>query len=133
LVQSIKVTDAFIQSLLFIAFSLLLTNSKGIKLALLGLLIWQLLSFIVHNFLDFKQKRARLRIYYIIAAIPYYVLLYFYLVGRIKDVYVSDLDASGFWNVPVVEIGVFGLGILLALYYFTICFREIKVVLRKIK
>jgi putative flippase GtrA len=135
-VQSIKTIDILLQSLLFVGFALLLNERDMMILDLAAIFIIQLISNVTNSKLTFQHKRKKSRLAYALLSVPYMVLTIIYVrqplgIGGVNASMHNHFSTE--WPIPVNDIAIFGVGMAIAFWYFMICFKEMKIVIRKLR
>ena len=135
-VQSLKTIDILLQSLLFVGFALLLDERQYLILDFAALFVVQLLSNVMNAYLSFQHKRKKSRLAYALISIPYLIFLIIYLrhsSDSLQPAFFRTNKLNTEWKIPVNDILLIGSGLALAFWYFMICFREMKIVIRKMR
>jgi len=129
-VEFLKLIDPLGQSLLFILFGYSLDSGISYHMVLLMLACWQLLSWAIHFFIKSFKVLKNERFFYIISSLVY-LLVYVYITKKVKENYIAVRDPQGLTQYPLHEIILVSIGLIIAFWYYVICFREVKVLFKK--
>jgi hypothetical protein len=131
-VKIFKIADPIFQSVLLILLAYSFDYTDYYKYFLPAILGWQMVSSIVHFFIRSKSKKKVERlIYFILVSFSVWVLFYFRT--HMADPAYKNFMQATWLEIPVPELcfvvteGVF------AFWYYLICFREIRSVLKKFR
>ena len=131
----IKSIDPIFQSILLIAFFWLI-DLKGTKYhyAILWLVRFQLVSSVVHIFLKFHRKLKYERFFSLIA-IAGWLYLYKWTFENLdlQVHYVTLIEGKGFSKINMNDFTMMLLGLVVAFWYYSICLREIRAMVKKRK
>ncbi len=125
-VKAIKVIDPIIQSLFLVYFFYSLDQwSDTYRLIIFGLLGYQLLSFLVNFFLHFHKKLKTERLAFALLS-AVWVFIYFYVKKNVHEVHFRNIDLRVFARSGVHDFYLIATALSLSIWYFSICFREIR-------
>jgi len=131
-----KLIDPICQSLLFILFVYVIDVDNGFSdsgityRSVLELIIGlQVLSAIINFFINEPKQLKTERVMYLVTISLY--LLFYYINRNGNEKYLEVIGGGGPVKMPVHEILLMTAGLLITFWYFVICFREIRSLLRK--
>lgn len=128
----IKITDLIIQTILLFEFGFRIGMGYNTLAVLVIVLVWQMISCITHYFLSYHRKLKIQRNTHIVILSLFFIFLLYYN-NTLKKAWVEKVKALAMSNFPFAEVAVVAIGAAIAMWYFVICFREIKRVLKKVK
>ncbi len=132
-VPLIKLVDPIIQSVLFILFLYALDADFFVPYDTLfySLISVQILSLVVNFFLRSPQLELIMneRIAYAVVILVY-LSVYYYMRTRIDERFLQVTPGSQTNSMPVYEVILNAVGCLIAFWYFFICFREVRDILK---
>ncbi len=126
-----KLADPIIQSLLFILFiyTIDIPDIVSYQTAFYLLFSVQVASLAINFLLRFLDLLTTERMIYAVVVVVYMVI-YFYMGGHVTEKLMRVNANTDDNAMPVYEIITRGVGILIAFWYFTICFREVRVLFK---
>ncbi len=126
-----KIVDPSLQTLLLMYYFYVLDeHDNSFRTVFFGLLALQVISFLVNYFLDFYKKRSVERWIFAVVALLWWGL-YYYFKNNVKDVAVTDIDLQMFAKTGIHDFYIMLVGLVIAAWYFSICFREVASVTKK--
>lgn len=91
---------------------------------------YQLISLLVNLFFKTETTLKNERAAFFISLILYFAA-FFYINRNVKEKFIEVIAGEGLNQLPLFEIILLGAGFIIAFWYFSICFREIRVQLDK--
>lgn len=132
-VMVLKLVDPIVQSLLFILFIYSLDTSAefSYRQALNLLVGWQIVSSIANLFFNPPNQLRTERLICLLLIIIY-MPVFFYFQRHLKEVWVQLRQALyDDPTIPLYDIILESIAIIIAFWYYTICFREIRMLMGK--
>ena len=130
-VRIFKILDPVVQSILFIKFAFDVDAGTHYLVIFFILGGWQMMSLFVNFFFKKAKLLTTERISYLVVFIlflPAYFLIKKHLPERTLDI----MGGHGLIKLPIVQITSVSIGIAIEFWYYVICFREIKKILKEI-
>ena len=127
-IQTIKLVDPIVQSLLFVLFAYSLDGGNYVTPMLL-IMAWVVVSSAVHVFLDFSRKKIVERAINFILVVIF--LAVWFLTRNNKEHFIETIGGDGPMEVPIRQTIMVSLGIAIAFWYYVICFREVRYIIKK--
>ena len=126
-----KLIDPICQSLLFIFFIYSLdaeieASYRKVLLMLLGL---QIVSLVINFFIKEENQLKNERIIFL-SALALYFISFFIIQHSVSEKFIEVFAGGGQMKMPLIEIIMMSIAIAVAFWYFTICFREIRGLLK---
>ncbi len=129
-IRNFKITDPIVQTILFLVFTWCLNINVGYRVVFYLLLLWQLMSALLHlTFKKITKLKKERKIH--LVAFSIYLALYFVVIVFFPAQYVNEQFADGFVKIPVYDLVFISLGMVICFWYSVICFREIKRIVEK--
>jgi len=134
--KGIKVIDPVIQSLLIVNLFWLFDKKGNIENILIKVILCtQLASFIV-NFLLHFHKKLKIERYLSLLAIFLWFAANYYLEEKLKkgtlhEVNYEVIEGRGVTHMSIYSTSMLVAGIIISIWYFTICVREIQYLMKK--
>lgn len=131
-IELFKIIDPVLQSVLFIVFLFNFGSDMGISYVAMLMIIcgYQLISLLVNLFFKTETTLKNERAAFFISLILYFAA-FFYINRNVKEKFIEVIAGEGLNQLPLFEIILLGAGFIIAFWYFSICFREIRVQLDK--
>ncbi len=131
-IELFKIIDPVLQSVLFIVFLFNFGSDMGISYVAMLMIIcgYQLISLLVNLFFKTETTLKNERAAFFISLILYFAT-FFYINRNVKEKFIEVIAGEGLNQLPLFEIILLGAGFIIAFWYFSICFREIRVQLDK--
>jgi len=129
-VDFFKLIDPVGQSLLFILFGYSLDSGISYNMVLLMLAAWQLASWGIHFFFRSVKLLKNERLVWVLCAIIF-LPLYYYISRHIPEKFIEVRDPMGLTRYPEHEIMLVAIGLIIAFWYYVICFREVRIIFKK--
>ena len=130
--KAFKIADPILQSVLFVLLAYSFDYAQNFKIFLPAIIGWQLISSVINFFI---RTRAKLKIerliYFVLVAI--FILAFLFMRHHTKEKFLNVFVQQGVLSIPIYELVFFVLQGLFAVWYYVICFREIKSVMDKVK
>lgn len=132
-VKIFKIGDPTLQSMILTWF-FFAVDQRGddFRQVFFLLLAVQAVSWVANWFIPFPKRMKVQRVAVFIAFMAW-AAIYHYVKTRIREVRVTDIDLRVFAKTGVHDFYLMLAGILLAAWYFYICFREVRSMLKKKK
>jgi len=127
-IQTIKLVDPIVQSLLFVFFAYSLDGGDYVTPMVL-IMAWVVISSAVHLFLDFSRKKIVERAINFVLVVIF--LIVWFLTKNRKDHYLETIGGDGPMQIPIRQTIMVSLGIAISFWYYVICFREIRHIIKK--
>jgi hypothetical protein len=126
-----KLIDPILQSLLFIFFIYSIdTDSDTSYRSVLQLLVClQLVSMVINFFISDENQLKNERFIYL-GTIGLYLISFFIIGKTVNPKYVEVIMGSGPVKMDMLEIILMSVAVVISFWYFTICFREIRGLLK---
>jgi hypothetical protein len=130
-----KLIDPIGQSLLFILFIYGLdtdyTGNGGTpyNTTLYYILFAQIASTLINFFIKEENQLKNERAIYAVT-ITLYIVSFFFIRRAVPEKFIEVMAGDGMMQMPAIEIMLMGIGIVIAFWYFTICFREVRGLLK---
>lgn len=130
-----KLVDPIFQSLLFILFIYSIDtdyiNNGGIpyRTILMALIGLQFLSFVINFFIKEETQLKNERLLYLATLVIYFLSFYF-IQRMVNPKYIEVITGMGKEKLDFTEIALMTVAIIISFWYFVICFREIRDMLK---
>jgi hypothetical protein len=129
-IRNFKITDPIIQSILMMVFVIFLLYSLPHKIIYILLLGWQFVSVFVHMGFKRATMLKEQRTIFMGVAIGY-VILHIVVSLFLPEAHFEDNIASGRISIPVFATILTAIGLSISFWYYVICIREIRRILKK--
>ncbi len=126
-----KIVDPLIQTALLIYYFYTIDEGGDWSRKIFWLLlVFQVVSFGINYFLPFYKKKKIERWAFALSLVIW-LGIYYYVTNKVKEVVVTDLDLKRFAVNGVHNFYLMFSGLLVSVWYFSICFREVTKILKK--
>ena len=127
-----KIADPIFQSLMFIVLAYTFDTSNYYKMILPAILCWQAVSMIIHFFIHSRSKLAKERLVFLLV-VMLAAVTWFLITSKKLNLPLQMTQKDDSTHIPVVELATLGTEAVIAIWYYLICIREIRHVLKRYK
>ena len=127
-----KIADPIFQSLMFIVLAYTFDTSNYYKMILPAILCWQAVSMIIHFFIHSRSKLAKERLVFLLV-VALAAGAWFLINSKKLNLPLQMAQKDDGTHIPVVELATLGTEAVIAIWYYLICIREIRHVLKRYK